>query len=99
MRNVDSRIRSFRFRLLRIFIPQLLHGDFCNTIRRGFNRSTQHLLILLDWEVSDGGVWSMCGGHRPSASEAEQERRLSGAGDQWRYCSLATPKSCKSTEA
>src|SRR5262245_2247401 len=21
----------------------------------GFNRSTQHLLILLDWEVSDGG--------------------------------------------
>src|SRR6516162_191432 len=21
---------------------------------RGFNRSTQHLLILLDWEVSDG---------------------------------------------
>src|SRR5215475_96559 len=45
-------------------------ADFCNKIGtkrtfgakfatsafgRGFNRSTQHLLILLDWEVSDGG--------------------------------------------
>src|SRR5262249_29471775 len=26
-----------------------------SALRRGFNRSTQHLLILLDWEVSDGG--------------------------------------------
>src|SRR5262245_4610957 len=26
-----------------------------STHGRGFNRSRQHLLILLDWEVSDGG--------------------------------------------
>jgi len=32
MRNVDSRIRSLRFDLLRIFILKLLHSDFCNAI-------------------------------------------------------------------
>jgi selenoprotein W-related protein len=32
MRNVDSRIRSLRFDLLRIFILELLHSDFCNAI-------------------------------------------------------------------
>src|SRR6266487_3215260 len=26
-----------------------------SAMSRGFNRSTQHRLILLDWEVSDGG--------------------------------------------
>src|SRR5271169_3542630 len=33
--------------------------------------------------------WSMCGGHRPSACEEEQERRLPGLGSQWRDCSIA----------
>src|SRR5262245_29902262 len=29
--------------------------SLCPLSGRGFNRSRQHLLILLDWEVSDGG--------------------------------------------
>src|SRR5262249_55475144 len=30
-------------------------SSVCPLYPCGFNRSTQHLLILLDWEVSDGG--------------------------------------------
>jgi len=35
----------------------------------------------------------MRGGHRPSAGETEQERRLSDLGSQWRNHSGATPQS------
>ena len=42
---------------------------------------------------------SMCGGHRSSAWEEEQERRLSDLGCQWRDCSSATPESSGSAEA
>src|SRR6516165_7778774 len=40
----------------------------------------------------------MCGGHRESAREKEQERRLSGLGWQWRDCSGATPEGFGSEE-
>jgi hypothetical protein len=38
--------------LLRINGSEVFGGDFFNTIGGGFNRSVQHLLILLDQEVS-----------------------------------------------
>src|SRR5215469_14477668 len=61
MRNVDSRIRSLRFDLLRIFILELLHSDFCNAIggakRTTFARYERSVLNQCDigWSMELAG--------------------------------------------
>jgi hypothetical protein len=50
----------------------------------GFNRSMQHLLILLDWGVSDGGVFT-------NMVRAEAEGRALGAMEERSMCSGHCP--------
>src|SRR5665213_3105778 len=56
-------------------------GDFCNKIGGGFNRSTQHLLILPDEEVR---IWRGLHGHGSRRSRRLSCGSAGGAVNVWR---------------